>query len=123
MRNFPTLLSVTISAALLLIVCIQYSYTCNEQVCASMVSKCMLTQSCKCDLKNCSCCKECYNCLSYLYTECCSCVGSYLKIKKLLTHHFELVLHPLKLKLIYGNFRYVSKTKRNTKCTLEKIAR
>lgn len=49
--------------------------SCNEQVCASMVSKCMLTASCKCDLKNCSCCKECYNCLSYLYSECCSCVG------------------------------------------------
>lgn len=49
---------------------------CNEQVCASMVSKCMLTASCKCDLKDCSCCKECYNCLSYLYSECCSCVGN-----------------------------------------------
>jgi len=48
--------------------------SCNEAVCASVVSKCMITQSCKCDLKNCSCCKECSNCLSYLYTECCSCV-------------------------------------------------
>ncbi|KAK3919824.1 Protein twisted gastrulation [Frankliniella fusca] len=48
--------------------------SCNEAVCASIVSKCMLTQSCKCDLKNCSCCKECFSCLSYLYTECCSCV-------------------------------------------------
>lgn len=48
--------------------------SCNEAVCASVVSKCMLTQSCKCDLKNCSCCKECYSCLGYLYTECCSCV-------------------------------------------------
>lgn len=48
--------------------------SCNEAVCASIVSKCMLTQSCKCDLKNCSCCKECFNCLSYLYSECCSCV-------------------------------------------------
>lgn len=61
----------------MLIISIEYSYSCNEQVCASMVSKCMLTQSCKCDLKNCSCCKECYNCLSYLYSECCSCVGKY----------------------------------------------
>lgn len=50
------------------------TYSCNEQVCASIVSKCMLTQSCKCDLKNCTCCKECYNCLNYLYGECCSCV-------------------------------------------------
>lgn len=48
--------------------------SCNEAVCASVVSKCMLTQSCKCDLKNCSCCKECFSCLSHLYSECCSCV-------------------------------------------------
>ncbi|XP_022201068.1 protein twisted gastrulation [Nilaparvata lugens] len=47
---------------------------CNEAVCASIVSKCMITQSCKCDLKNCSCCKACFSCLSYLYSECCSCV-------------------------------------------------
>lgn len=51
--------------------------SCNEAVCASVVSKCMLTQSCKCDLKNCSCCKECFNCLGDLYSECCSCVGQW----------------------------------------------
>lgn len=50
------------------------AFSCNEMVCASIVSKCMLTQSCKCDMKNCSCCKECSECLSYLYTECCSCL-------------------------------------------------
>ncbi|CAG7835536.1 unnamed protein product, partial [Allacma fusca] len=48
--------------------------SCNEAVCASIVSKCTLTQSCKCELRNCSCCKECFDCLSYLYSECCSCV-------------------------------------------------
>ncbi|KAJ9575625.1 hypothetical protein L9F63_007559, partial [Diploptera punctata] len=47
--------------------------SCNEAVCASVVSKCMLTQSCKCDLKNCSCCKDCFSCLGDLYSECCSC--------------------------------------------------
>ncbi|KAI1285223.1 Protein twisted gastrulation [Halotydeus destructor] len=48
---------------------------CNESVCASIVSKCMLTQSCKCDLKtNATCSKDCFYCLDYLYTECCSCV-------------------------------------------------
>lgn len=47
---------------------------CNEAVCASVVSKCMLTQSCKCDLKNCSCCKECYSCLGERFDDCCSCV-------------------------------------------------
>lgn len=50
-------------------------YACNEAICASVVSKCMLTQSCKCDLKDCSCCKDCFSCLGYLYSECCSCVG------------------------------------------------
>ncbi|XP_074042811.1 protein twisted gastrulation [Leptinotarsa decemlineata] len=48
--------------------------SCNEAVCGSVVSKCLLTKSCNCDLKNCTCCKDCFNCLSYLYTECCSCV-------------------------------------------------
>jgi len=48
---------------------------CNEAVCGSIVSKCMLLQSCKCDLlPNCSCCKKCFECLGYLYSECCSCV-------------------------------------------------
>ncbi|XP_046733946.1 twisted gastrulation protein homolog 1-A-like [Diprion similis] len=50
------------------------SLACNEAICASVVSKCMLTQSCKCDLVTCTCCKECFSCLSYLYDECCSCV-------------------------------------------------
>lgn len=57
-----------------LIAIVRLSNGCNEAVCASVVSKCMLTQSCKCDLKDCSCCKECFSCLSYLYSECCSCV-------------------------------------------------
>lgn len=65
------ILTVSIFGVLLII---SHVDSCNEFVCASMVSKCMLTQSCKCDLKNCTCCKECVKCLSYLYTECCSCV-------------------------------------------------
>ncbi|XP_045478215.1 twisted gastrulation protein homolog 1-A-like isoform X2 [Harmonia axyridis] len=51
-----------------------YVYTCNEAVCGSVVSKCLLTQSCNCELSNCTCCKDCFNCLSYLFSECCSCV-------------------------------------------------
>ncbi|XP_022909253.2 protein twisted gastrulation-like [Onthophagus taurus] len=53
---------------------IQLSSTCNEAVCGSIVSKCLLTQSCKCDYNNCTCCKECFHCLGYSFTECCSCV-------------------------------------------------
>lgn len=75
MTNNHKTFCILLTVGLMLIISIQLSYSCNEQVCASMVSKCMLTQSCKCDLKNCSCCKECFNCLSYLYSECCSCVG------------------------------------------------
>ncbi|KAF7273515.1 twisted gastrulation BMP signaling modulator crossveinless [Rhynchophorus ferrugineus] len=52
-----------------------FVYGCNEAVCGSVVSKCLLTKSCNCDfLENCTCCKDCMNCLGYLYTECCSCV-------------------------------------------------
>ncbi|XP_014672219.1 PREDICTED: twisted gastrulation protein homolog 1-A-like isoform X2 [Priapulus caudatus] len=51
-------------------------YGCNEAVCASVVSKCMLLKSCECNMKvNCTCCRDCYKCLHDLYTECCSCVG------------------------------------------------
>ncbi|XP_018320461.1 protein twisted gastrulation [Agrilus planipennis] len=57
-----------------LVVVLHQAESCNEAVCGSVVSKCLLTQSCKCDLKNCTCCKECSACLSYLYSECCSCV-------------------------------------------------
>lgn len=65
---------VLLSAAAGLLLLFDISESCNEAVCASIVSKCMITQSCKCDLKNCSCCKECFSCLSHLYSECCSCV-------------------------------------------------
>lgn len=56
------------------------AWACNEVVCASMVSKCMLTQACKCDLtnspeNNCTCCRDCAKCLGYLYRDCCSCLG------------------------------------------------
>lgn len=47
---------------------------CNEFVCGSVVSKCLLTQSCQCKLSDCFCCKDCLNCLGDLYTECCSCL-------------------------------------------------
>uniref|UniRef100_A0A182YHA0 Uncharacterized protein n=1 Tax=Anopheles stephensi TaxID=30069 RepID=A0A182YHA0_ANOST len=63
-----------VSSVLVLLTCVQFAASCNEMVCASIVSKCMLTQSCKCDMKSCTCCKECAECLSYLYTECCSCL-------------------------------------------------
>lgn len=51
--------------------------SCNQSVCASLVSKCQLIKSCDCDMsdkKNCSCCSNCQLCLAQLYSECCSCV-------------------------------------------------
>lgn len=62
-----TLLSISFS--------LDTNYACNEYTCAPIVSKCMLTQSCNCDFEACTCCRECYECLSYLFTECCDCFG------------------------------------------------
>lgn len=71
-KELNLLLILLISSILLY----NYSLGCNEAVCASIVSKCMLTQSCKCDFKtNSTCSRLCYLCLDYLYNECCSCVG------------------------------------------------
>ncbi|XP_049311069.1 protein twisted gastrulation [Bactrocera dorsalis] len=53
---------------------------CNEFVCGSIVSKCLLTQSCQCKLSNATCLQECLNCLGDLYTECCSCLDMCPKI-------------------------------------------
>lgn len=77
------LLSLIFFAACTSLLLLNFVESCNEAVCASVVSKCMITQSCKCDLKNCSCCKECFSCLSYLYSECCSCVGKYRNVLNL----------------------------------------
>jgi len=64
-----------VSLSISLLILVNTASACNEAVCASIVSKCMLLQSCKCDiLPDCSCCKKCSECLDYLYTECCSCV-------------------------------------------------
>lgn len=115
MTSFANTLAVTLTTAFLLTICIHLSYSCNEQVCASIVSKCMLTQSCKCDLKNCSCCKECFNCLSYLYNECCSCVGKW-------TTQNALSLSPKNSNDLLLFTRYVSPTERHEKCTLEEIS-
>ncbi len=60
---------------------------CNEALCGPRVSKCMLIKSCNCSMKiddlrnkNCTCCKDCIQCLGNLFTDCCSCVGKYLFI-------------------------------------------
>lgn len=79
-RGHAVLLALVVGASFLVWTC----SGCNEVVCASMVSKCMLTQACKCDLtkspeNNCTCCRDCAKCLGYLYTECCSCLGECCK--------------------------------------------
>ncbi|CAH1780334.1 unnamed protein product [Owenia fusiformis] len=51
---------------------------CNEAICASVVSKCMLLKSCECEMLdkgNCSCCTDCHQCLADYYMDCCDCVG------------------------------------------------
>ncbi|KPM10190.1 twisted gastrulation-like protein [Sarcoptes scabiei] len=48
---------------------------CDSVVCASIVSKCILTSDCKCNniLTNRSCAENCSLCLDYLYQDCCLC--------------------------------------------------
>ncbi len=61
-----------------ILVMVTVAWACNEAVCASLVSKCMLLKSCECnmmDKNNCTCCKDCHKCLAKLYSECCDCVG------------------------------------------------
>jgi len=57
---------------------------CNEVVCGSVVSKCLITQSCQCKLNECHCCKDCLNCLGELYIECCGCLDMCPKHKDVL---------------------------------------
>lgn len=51
------------------------SNACNELVCASIVTKCMLIRSCDCSITSCTCCPSCLRCLDTFYAECCDCVG------------------------------------------------
>ncbi|VEN61518.1 unnamed protein product [Callosobruchus maculatus] len=53
---------------------IRYSVACNEAVCGSVVSKCLLIKSCSCDLETKPCARECFNCLGIRYEDCCTCV-------------------------------------------------
>lgn len=49
--------------------------SCNESVCGSVVSKCLLNRSCECELPGkCTSLKICKKCLDKHYTECCPCV-------------------------------------------------
>lgn len=71
------ILSVILLTSLTFLLMAKLTFSCNQMLCASIVSKCMLTQSCKCEMKNCTCCHDCYQCLSWLWQECCSCVGEF----------------------------------------------
>lgn len=71
------ILSVILLTSITFLLMAKFTFSCNQMLCASIVSKCMLTQSCKCEMKNCTCCRECYQCLSWLWQECCSCVGEF----------------------------------------------
>ncbi|XP_044766605.1 twisted gastrulation protein homolog 1-A-like [Coccinella septempunctata] len=62
------------SVVILLYLLNSYTECCNESVCGSIVSKCLLMQLCRCTPGNYTCNKECYYCLKDSYSECCSCV-------------------------------------------------
>eukprot|EP00095_Tigriopus_kingsejongensis_P001963 snap_masked-scaffold594_size129171-processed-gene-0.11 protein:Tk01963 transcript:snap_masked-scaffold594_size129171-processed-gene-0.11-mRNA-1 annotation:"protein twisted gastrulation" len=72
-RNLIMTILVTVILVLSLF---NLALSCNEAVCASIVSKCTLLKSCECKIVSgepCSCCDRCKKCLDYLLTECCSC--------------------------------------------------
>lgn len=58
---------------------------CDAHVCASIVSKCLLIESCKCDFSNPTCVDECFACLDDLFTDCCPCLDA--KPEQCLGHH------------------------------------
>lgn len=49
--------------------------TCQERVCASRVSACLLMEECDCSMESCECCVDCIRCLGSLWKDCCDCVG------------------------------------------------
>jgi len=50
--------------------------TCDKSFCASIVSYCLIQESCSCDTSgNCSCCHQCAVCLNSKYEACSDCVG------------------------------------------------
>ncbi|XP_061398557.1 protein twisted gastrulation-like [Musca vetustissima] len=72
MLVIPWVLLVTI---LQISLCIS-AENCNEDICGSVVSKCILTQSCKCDVNDTACYRTCVMCMGKKYfEECCGCVG------------------------------------------------
>lgn len=81
------ILSTIILISLAFLVLVKLTSSCNQMLCASVVSKCLLTQSCKCELKNCTCCRDCFQCLSWLWQECCSCVGKFASFSCLIDDH------------------------------------
>jgi len=65
--------------SLVLIGAVTASQYCDNEQCASVVSKCQLTAACKCEINRaageCSCCHTCSQCLANDYAKCCSCLG------------------------------------------------
>ncbi|KAM7358548.1 protein twisted gastrulation-like [Cochliomyia hominivorax] len=72
-------------------ICRSMATSCNEDICGSIVSKCILTQSCKCEQKDLSCYRDCVRCMGKKYFEdCCGCVDlcpkSNIEAKTSLSH-------------------------------------
>lgn len=73
---------------------------CKEALCASVISKCLLIDACKCDVINCTCCKDCFQCLGALFADCCECVDMCPKTVSApsnlsTTSHVEVLTEPL----------------------------
>lgn len=117
MLNLLRLLSASIVIAFgVLLIATTSVESCNQMVCGPVVSKCLLTQSCKCDSKNCTCCKDCYHCLSTLFLECCSCVGRFLEF----IHVLYVILCVLQ-NCVPNRTRHTSTRRKNSSWKISKV--
>lgn len=48
---------------------------CDQSYCSTIVNRCLAESKCNCDIKNCTCYKDCFKCLGQSFTKCCDCVN------------------------------------------------
>ena len=60
---------------------IDYAPVCYKEVCGSIVTYCLLSGDCRCDVKqNLTCAESCGQCLGNLFTNCCVCASKFITL-------------------------------------------
>ncbi|CAG9857823.1 unnamed protein product [Phyllotreta striolata] len=73
-RRFASTMKEPLAVCLAIVTNFLLAQGCNESNCAPVVSMCLLTRSCNCDVQNETCYASCHACLGKDFIECCSCV-------------------------------------------------